>query len=346
MIIVSRDIPGLRGLTRLKLDPDNHASVQSDIGRFITHEVAQLSQTHNLDPQLCTKIEADLLQRSERTFLWVGVAMQELMRQSTSNQIQKALASLPHGLNNTYSRILIQIKESDRRQTALLLQLTAIAVRPLAIAELASLIGNDEPPEVSAERATLDAIALCANILRRDDDQVTFVHLSAKEYLQTQLPILMNNQPGLRIFYVSAEDAQLNLAEACINTIEGSSFQDNNLFESLDEDSEDDSIVSDTWSLANCNSEAETDSDDHEDLYQREPLLEYATLYWFRHAAYMDTKSSQLYNLQRPFFAEHSVTRANWVRAYIYHRSYRGQSLSQDSNLLIVSARFNVLNLA
>ncbi|EEY15711.1 receptor-interacting serine/threonine-protein kinase [Verticillium alfalfae VaMs.102] len=346
MLIVSRDIPALRGLTRLKLDPDNHDSVQSDIGRFIAYEVAQLSQTHNLDPQFCTKIERDLLRRSEGTFLWVGFAMQELARQSTSNQIQNALASLPHGLNSTYSRILMQIKESDRRQTALLLQLTAIAVRPLTIAELASLIGNDESPEVPAERATLDAIALCANILRRDDDQVTFVHLSAKEYLQKQLPILMNNQPGLRTFYISAEDAQLYLAEACVITIEGSSFQDNKLFESLDENSEDDATVSDNWSLANCNSDAETDSDDHEDLYQFEPLLEYATLYWFRHAAYLNTKSSQLYNHQRPFFGEHSVTRANWLRAYIYHRSYRGQSLSQDSNLLIVSARFNVLNLA
>jgi hypothetical protein len=87
LAIVSRDLPGLQGCTRIRLDPDNDEQVASDIELFVAARVQQLSRIEGFHGDFRSSVQTALLERAEGTFLWVGFAIHELSSKKTCSEI-------------------------------------------------------------------------------------------------------------------------------------------------------------------------------------------------------------------------------------------------------------------
>jgi hypothetical protein len=82
LVIVSREISGLQGVAQVKLDPDHDERVTSDIERFISVRVEELSRIKGLNKAF---VQNTLLERANGTFLWVGFVMNELSQKQWSS---------------------------------------------------------------------------------------------------------------------------------------------------------------------------------------------------------------------------------------------------------------------
>ena len=69
LAIISRDLIGLRGCTRIRLDPDNDKSVVSDIKLFVSARVQELSKIEGFEGKFRASVQTALLARAEGTFL-------------------------------------------------------------------------------------------------------------------------------------------------------------------------------------------------------------------------------------------------------------------------------------
>ena len=84
-------------------------------------------------------------------FRWVALQLLELKECRTKTDLKKQLANLPQGLDKTYDRILIGIKEKDHYYAKTFLQWLCFAVRPLTLGELAATAAVDLSAENGPE---------------------------------------------------------------------------------------------------------------------------------------------------------------------------------------------------
>ena len=71
-------------------------------------------------------------------FRWVALQLIELKKCRTQKAIRKQLNHLPHGLDETYDRILLGIDKKDCGYTKTFLLWLCFAVHPLTLEELAA----------------------------------------------------------------------------------------------------------------------------------------------------------------------------------------------------------------
>jgi hypothetical protein len=76
-------------------------------------------------------------------FRWVALQLTELEKCSSRYEIDKQLAELPDGLDETYNRILKNIDKKHRADTRMFLQWLAFCMRPMTIEEIAETITAD-----------------------------------------------------------------------------------------------------------------------------------------------------------------------------------------------------------
>ena len=129
LAIVSRDLPGLRGCRRIRLDPDNDEKVASDIQLFVSVRVRGLSRIEGFDDEFRASVQTALLARAQGTFLWVGFAMHELSQKQTRSEIWEALGDLPSGLPAIYGRMLRRIPAKQREVSGAILRWVTLNVR-------------------------------------------------------------------------------------------------------------------------------------------------------------------------------------------------------------------------
>ena len=88
-------------------------------------------------------------------FRWVALQLDRLKECWTITDLKKQLNNLPQGLEETYDRILLGIKEKDHGYVKLFLQWLSFAVRPLSLKELAATAAVDlsaeDGPEYKAD---------------------------------------------------------------------------------------------------------------------------------------------------------------------------------------------------
>ncbi|EUC28357.1 hypothetical protein COCCADRAFT_109401 [Bipolaris zeicola 26-R-13] len=70
LAIISRDMHGLKGCLRVRLDPDNDERVSSDIELFISARMNDLSEIEGFNEKMHEDVQKELLDRAEGTFLW------------------------------------------------------------------------------------------------------------------------------------------------------------------------------------------------------------------------------------------------------------------------------------
>ncbi|KAL7941233.1 hypothetical protein V8C42DRAFT_335705 [Trichoderma barbatum] len=314
LTIVSRKVNGLHIFPQVRLDPDNENRINEDIKQFISIRMQELSHLSGFNDGFRRDIEDTLLSRSEGTFLWVGFVMYELLNRATCEEVINVLESLPRGLPAMYSRMLKQIKSSQRRILSAILMCVTIAPRPMAPEELKIVISLLCNTSIPSNQIMRDRIASCGPILQASNGQVGLVHQSARDYLLREE---IDKDPVLEEFRINAGKAHASLATICLDYIEKSGFGQQRLY--LGDPS----------------------------LLQQSPLLEYAAMHWPEHARRsLFTDEDVIVNLSRPFFRNRSGMWKHWWPAYTIYANLPWDVPPDDSPLLHIASYLGIDSLA
>ena len=218
---------------------------------------------------------------------------------SASNEMEKALSTLPQGLDGTYQRIIQSIPEVNRRKAITILQLLAFSDRPLTIDELVDAVAVDlsETPKFEPALRVTDlsevtryCLGLVAPIYEQEGKEsantksreVRLAHFSVKEYLiSSQFELGLWQDMGMLT-------SRTSLATICIAY------------------------------LAAIN----TDMSESE-IKETFPFAKYSAESWLGHASSRSTGAKLLSDLILNFLLHNEVSYRNWFRLYdpdIYFR--------------------------
>ena len=216
-------------------------------------------------------------------FRWVFCQL-EVLRNCFPSSIRRFLEELPESLDETYERVLREIKKPTRDQARRLLQCLVVAIRPLRVEELAEIIAVDFDdasgiPKLKPgwrwedqEQALLTSCSSLIAIIGTSDSRIVqFSHFSVKEFLTS--PRLATSSQDILRYHIALQPAHTILAQACLS-----------ILVRLDDLIEDSGVK------------------------KRSPLAGYAAEYWVRHAQFEDVASrikgmEDLFDPDKPYFA-------------------------------------------
>jgi ankyrin repeat protein len=281
-IVISRDIPRLRILPRIKLDPDHEEDVGRDIRSFVTERVTGLSFLDGYTEEFRVDLEKALLKRAAGTFLWIGFAVSELHRQETCSAVLQTARSFPVGLDAFYGRMLLQVDERRRSIVKYVLQWVALAERRLRLEEVGVIVDAIAEPGLTKEQAIRDVIRECGPMLRTETEKsryspstrtmVVLVHQSARDYLLRRQPDCDNI---LEAFRVVPSNAHLEITRTCLLYLK-------------------------TW------------GDNHDEA----PLHDYAYSSWKDHAVHVASDERLLWRFQEDMLLGYDTAQRNQVHKF------------------------------
>ena len=151
----------------------------------------------------------------------------EVLRDCFPPSVRRTLEELPESLDETYERILKEIKKPNRGQARRVLQCLVVAIRPLDVAELAEVLAVDFDdaegiPKLKPdwrwedqEQALLIACSSLISIVETGYSRVVqFSHFSVKEYLtSSRLAAAIGDASN---YHIDLEPAHTTLAQACL----------------------------------------------------------------------------------------------------------------------------------
>ena len=185
-------------------------------------------------------------------------------------------------MDETYERVLREIKKPNRDHARRLLQCLVVAIRPLRVEELAEVLAVDFDdkkgipklkPNWRWEDQEQALLASCSSLIAIVDTDgsrvVQFSHFSVKEFLTS--PRLSNSSQDVSRYHIVLEPAHTILAQTCLSIFLDNLIEDNN-------------------------------------IEKRSPLAEYAAEHWVGHAQFEDVASrikgmEDLFDLDKPYFA-------------------------------------------
>ena len=228
----------------------------------------------------------------------------DTLRQCLPSSVRHTLEELPESLDETYERIVTDIKKANKGQAYRMLQCLAVAIRPLSVAELAELLAFDFDaakggiPEMNSnwrwedhEQAVLSTCSSLITIVPAYRSPIVqFSHFSVKEFLMSDR--VTTSTKDISRYHIVLEDANTLIARACLGVL---------LRDPVDESG----AVS-------------------------APLAPYAARYWVTHAQVENVASrirdgmECLFDPDRPYFSA-------WVKLYVVDR----RGFGADSQLKI-----------
>jgi len=152
----------------------------------------------------------------------------EVLRHCLPSSIQRTLKELPESLDETYERILKEIKKPNQDHAHRILQCLVVAVRLLRVEELAEVLAVDFDDSSGItklkpswrwedeEQALLSSCSSLITILRRNDDSrvIQFSHLSVKEFLTS--PRLAASSGGISRYHIALKPAHTIWGQICL----------------------------------------------------------------------------------------------------------------------------------
>jgi len=162
-------------------------------------------------------------------FRWVFCQL-EVLRHCLPPSVRRILEELPEGLDETYERILKEIRKSNQKHAYRLLQCLVVAVRPFRIAELAEvLVANFEEEGIpklnpdwrwaDREAAIMSACSSLVIMVNGGDGSrvVQFSHFSVKEFLVSNR--LAESSSDVSRYHTPLEPEHTTLAQACLGVL-------------------------------------------------------------------------------------------------------------------------------
>ncbi|KAK7398509.1 hypothetical protein QQX98_012117 [Neonectria punicea] len=187
-----REIPSLIGEEHcLALDK---RAVNADIRLWVT---AQLHQRREFLEKLLSEDLLEVIQRkvgdgADGMFRWASCQLDSLARCRHEAAMEKALASLPRDLDETYRRMMESIPTELKNDAIRLLQFLVHSERPLQLAEAVEVIatqiedesqGFDIKRRLFCETDVLDYCPSLVTVVHATDKELHLAHFSVKEYL-------------------------------------------------------------------------------------------------------------------------------------------------------------------
>ena len=220
-------------------------------------------------------------------FRWVFCQL-ETLRQCLPQSVLRTLNELPESLDDTYERLMTNIKRANQAHAYRMLQCLAVAIRPLRVAELAELLAFDfdvaegEMPKLKPnwrwedhEQAILSTCSSLVTVVPNDESPIVqFSHFSVKEFLMSDR--LATSKRDISQYHISLEDAHTLLTRASLAIL----FRD---------------------PIVNSSDSA--------------PLAEYGAEHWVTHAQVKNVASRVRNGMQRLFDPDRPYFKA-WVRLY------------------------------
>ena len=219
-------------------------------------------------------------------FRWVFCQL-EILRDCLPPSVRRTLDELPESLDETYERILKEIKKPNRDHARRLLQCLVVAIRPLRVEELAEVLAvdfdkADEIPKLNPnwrwedeEQALLASCSSLIAIVESGESRVVqFSHFSVREFL-TSTRLATSSGDALR-YHIALESAHTILGQACMGVL--------------------------LWS-------DDRDEESGNRVGNNSPLARYAAEHWVTHAqfehvsSYLRTSMESLFDLDKPYFA-------------------------------------------
>ena len=219
----------------------------------------------------------------------------EILLDCLPASVQHTLSELPDSLDETYERILREIRKPNQRLAHRLMQCLVAAVRPLQVKELAEVLAfnfdAEGIPQLNTnwrwedqEGAIMLACSSLVTIVEGWDSQfvrlvrfVQFSHFSVKEFLTADR--LAEPMRDVSLYHIELEVAHTILAQACIGVLLG-----------LDD---------------------RVDRDNIKDF----PLARYAAEYWPQHAKF-GRVSARISDGMKCLFDEDKPHFAMWLWVY------------------------------
>ena len=217
-------------------------------------------------------------------FRWVFCQL-ETLRCCLPPSVRRTLDELQESLDETYVRVLKEIKKPNRDHACRLLQCLVAAIRPLDVKELAEVLAvdfNDAEgiPKLKPdwrwedeEQALLTSCSSLISIVETGDSRVVqFSHFSVKEFLTSTR--LVTSTGRVSRYHIVLEPAHTILAQACLSIL--------------------------------------LQPDDHVEengVRKRSPLAVYAAQHWVTHAqfgrvsTFLRKAMGHLFDLDKPYFA-------------------------------------------
>ncbi|KAL4748726.1 hypothetical protein BDW72DRAFT_147964 [Aspergillus terricola var. indicus] len=168
--------------TKLSLEL-NANYISEAVTAYIDYKVSRLKALQR-NEILLEWVKEQLRQKSDGTFLWVALVVQEMQNCRRSPAIIKLLEGIPQGLTPLYDRMIQQIQcfeDSDRELCILVLSIVMLGYQPPCLHELCLLAGLQRQQYGSGDLENI--VGMCGSFLTIRDDHVYLVHQSAKDYL-------------------------------------------------------------------------------------------------------------------------------------------------------------------
>jgi hypothetical protein len=167
--------------------------------------------------------------KSSDRFRWIFCQL-EVLRQCLPPSVRRTLSELPESLDETYGRILKEIKKPNRDLTRRVLQCLVVATRPLRVAELSEVLAVDFEdaegiPRLNSdwrwedqEQALLIACSSLIAIVEAGRSRVVqFSHFSVKEFLTS--PRLVTASGEASNYVINSEPSHTILGQACLGVL-------------------------------------------------------------------------------------------------------------------------------
>ena len=161
-------------------------------------------------------------------FRWAFCQLQ-VLRYCFPPSVRRILDELPDSLDETYERVLREIKKANQRIAHRLLQCLVAAVRPLRVEELAEVLAFDFTTEgipklnpswrwEDQEEAVMSACSSLVIVVKDGDSRIVqFSHFSVKEYLTSER--LAESSQDVSRYHILLEPAHTVLAQACLGVL-------------------------------------------------------------------------------------------------------------------------------
>ena len=153
-----------------------------------------------------------------------------MLRDCLPASVQRTLTELPESLDETYERILKEIKKPNRAHAQRVLQCLVVATRPLRVSELTEVLAVDfdnaegipmlNPGwrwEDQEEALLIACSSLIAIVEAGRSRVVQFSHFSVKEFLTSSR--LATAGVELSNFHINLGPAHMILAQACLGVL-------------------------------------------------------------------------------------------------------------------------------
>ena len=172
-----------------------------------------------------------ILVKLSSRFRWVFCQL-ETLRHCLPPSVRCTLDELPESLDETYERVLKEIKKPNRKHARRLLQCLVVAIRPLRVSELAEVLavdfgGDDEIPRLNPnwrwEEQEQALLSSCSSLIVIVEPKsggprvVQFSHFSVKEFLTSDR--LAISSGDISHYHIDLEPALAILARACMGVL-------------------------------------------------------------------------------------------------------------------------------